>query len=463
MYKRIRSGAISSFLLSFLLTLGTGTAAAGTTQTITGDFNGDGIPDALYQPPDENTPTQIMLGDASGQLSIPAQTLNPGYLGLSWGEGQSNIIAGDFTGNGRSDILVQPLALGGTTAILLTDANGQVHAINQQFSVPYMGLDWSAASHKILVGDFTGNGRQDVLLQTATPGGMNLIAEPNTQGVFNTTGQSWPDGYLGLQWSAQQVTLYSGDFTGNGHSDLLVQVNDPATDSQVPAYALLLADGNGGFTQISQSWGVNAFGADWSPTTHTLSIQDVTGSGVDDIVLMAKDPTGTNYLFLGNQTGTFGKPNMTWTGTESAKTAWANKMDTSQSISVTGSVALKAQPRTTSSSMASVQAKATMSLQSPTTVGDMGGQSGVNGGAATYAIPIVVPPGRAGMQPSLALNYSSRGGNGDVGMGWSLSGLSAITRCPATKAQDNYTQGVTYSVTYDRLCLDGQHLIKVNV
>ncbi|MHB8746299.1 MAG: glycoside hydrolase family protein [Gammaproteobacteria bacterium] len=65
------------------------------------------------------------------------------------------------------------------------------------------------------------------------------------------------------------------------------------------------------------------------------------------------------------------------------------------------------------------------------------------------------------MQPSLALTYNSQGGNGLLGMGWSLSGLSAITRCPQTMATDGNTGGV--DITYnDRYCLDGQRLILVS-
>ncbi|MEO5624722.1 MAG: RHS repeat-associated core domain-containing protein, partial [Dokdonella sp.] len=94
------------------------------------------------------------------------------------------------------------------------------------------------------------------------------------------------------------------------------------------------------------------------------------------------------------------------------------------------------------------------------TVGTMAGQAGADGGAATYHVPIVVPPGRAGMQPSLALAYNSRSGDGVSGLGWTISGLSAIHRCPQTPEQDGATLGVSYT-NNDRLCLDGQRLVKV--
>jgi len=41
-------------------------------------------------------------------------------------------------------------------------------------------------------------------------------------------------------------------------------------------------------------------------------------------------------------------------------------------------------------------------------------------GSGTMAIPLLAPPGRGGIQPSLTLTYSARQANGPFGMGWSL-------------------------------------------
>lgn len=79
-------------------------------------------------------------------------------------------------------------------------------------------------------------------------------------------------------------------------------------------------------------------------------------------------------------------------------------------------------------------------------------------GLATYSIPISVPPGAGGMAPQLGFSYSSDDSNGLMGVGWALSGLSQITRCPMTYAQDDKLVGVRMDAS-DKLCLDGQRLI----
>jgi hypothetical protein len=81
-------------------------------------------------------------------------------------------------------------------------------------------------------------------------------------------------------------------------------------------------------------------------------------------------------------------------------------------------------------------------------------------GAAEYKMPIAVPPGTAGMKPSLSLAYSSQSGDGMMGIGWTLGGLSSISRCAATIAQDGAAGSVNFN-NADRFCIDGQRLIAI--
>ena len=48
------------------------------------------------------------------------------------------------------------------------------------------------------------------------------------------------------------------------------------------------------------------------------------------------------------------------------------------------------------------------------------------GGNLMYFYSIRIPHGTNGMQPDIQLLYNSSGGNGIAGMGWGLSGISAI-------------------------------------
>jgi hypothetical protein len=72
-------------------------------------------------------------------------------------------------------------------------------------------------------------------------------------------------------------------------------------------------------------------------------------------------------------------------------------------------------------------------------------------GAATYAIPIAVPPGTGGMQPQLILAYSSQNrGDSWVGVGWSI-GLPSISR--------SLERGVPAYDDTDVFVFDGEELV----
>lgn len=80
-------------------------------------------------------------------------------------------------------------------------------------------------------------------------------------------------------------------------------------------------------------------------------------------------------------------------------------------------------------------------------------------GGAQYNIPLVVPPGIRGMQPELALVYNNSKRTGALGIGWSLSGLSRITRCNRTTSRDGYAAPVALDAD-DAYCLDEKRIFR---
>ncbi|WP_185210780.1 FG-GAP-like repeat-containing protein [Sphingobacterium mizutaii] len=82
-------------------------------------------------------------------------------------------------------------------------------------------------------------------------------------------------------------------------------------------------------------------------------------------------------------------------------------------------------------------------------------------GAMTYSVPIEVPAGRNGAKPNIAISYNSLNGNGVMGMGWSISGLSSLNRVPRSRYYDNQVNGVNLSNS-DAFVLDGNRLIRIS-
>jgi len=106
-------------------------------------------------------------------------------------------------------------------------------------------------------------------------------------------------------------------------------------------------------------------------------------------------------------------------------------------------------------------ALACSSATAATAVGRIAAEFGVNPtGAATYVMPVSVAAGRGGLRPNIGLRYGSQDGDGLAGIGFTITGLSRVARCPLTIAVDGRVQGVRFNGG-DRYCLDGQPLVLV--
>lgn len=475
-----------------------------------GDFNGDGFTDVLFVAHSPSMPSGILLSDGTAP-TVLGQTWASNYLGIPWSSDAYTVHVGDFNGDGKTDIFLQPSGPG-DSYLLLTDSSGHISAISQTVPDHAMGLTWSTDQHHLVVGDFNGDGHADLFFQPTAPGGTSAVVYADVNGQFtsNTAEQSWADGYLGFNWSVSDANVYAGDFNGDGRADLLVQAqptegvtNGTLSFSYPPNMnGVVLAQGSAEPFAINgvQSWGRNAFGVDWSPLTYNLVIADFNGDGRSDVLFQPLTAGAASNLILGNAAGPiFTTANSTLAadvaisadtavllagqfagGSTAGLLIQANSRAGANAIAKNAAsgihphaIALPAlsstsvsmtgigypPPGTSSPTKAAGAVRPLAGTVTPTSAGRTAGQFSVTPtGAASYNIPIWTPPGARGIEPHLAMRYISGGPDGPMGPGWSLTGLSAIVRCGKTWASSGGAPaGVTLS-TSDDICLDGNRL-----
>ena len=128
--------------------------------TVTGDFNGDGIPDVAVLNSDYGT-VGLMLGQANGQPPKP-QTVRykTGTLGTAFA-------VGDVNGDGKLDLLVESdfvnaCSLSSTLwAMLLGNGDGTF-----QNPIEFCSSGTCGIGQKFAIGDFNGDGKLDYAFVT---------------------------------------------------------------------------------------------------------------------------------------------------------------------------------------------------------------------------------------------------------------------------------------------------------
>jgi len=448
-----------------------------------GDFDGDGKTDLLYVAKDAAKASGIARSDGSGP-NIPFQSWPSNFLGIPWHSNVYTVVVADFNGDGKSDLFLQRTTPG-DHFLLLTGANGKVMGVSQTIGNDTLGVTLSGDQHKIHAGDFSGDGKADLFLQATGPAGTHAFFKADDAGRFTSGAQQWwtDSGWGSFKWSTKNSNMFVGDFNGDGRADLLLQAKpifaSIALDDlsvPVPTFApnsngiVLSQGGNTPFVQVGvQQWSRNAHGADWSPLATNIVVGDFDGNGRTDVLLQRRSGNAASYLLSGNASGAVFTSasalasNVIWSGNNYRLIA--GNFDGSggagiyqQALSSTGTNQYANTVTGSSVSFTAHNTNAASGVVAATAVGHTVGAFSVsNSGTATYSIPIVVPPGVAGVQPALSLNYVSGAGNGPLGVGWNLGGFSEIARCDKTLAQDNSNDTVQLT-SADRFCLDGNKL-----
>jgi RHS repeat-associated protein len=82
-------------------------------------------------------------------------------------------------------------------------------------------------------------------------------------------------------------------------------------------------------------------------------------------------------------------------------------------------------------------------------------------GSANISVPLQLPKGTAGVEPDLSLSYDSSAGDGYAGVGWTVTGLSTITRGGNDQAHEARSRGISFS-REDSFYFNGERLIRMD-
>ncbi len=233
--------AVNSLTPSFSALLGNGDGSfrvlgsyqAGTnflTTPVTADFNGDGIADLVLSTFANNASSvQVLLGNGNGTFRAGAT------MSIGAGFQASDIVAGDFNGDGKTDLAIAGSAMTFSLNVLLGRGDGTFLSPISTSAVPMTGM---------VACDFNGDGNLDLILAEVEPpgGGSVDVLLGNGNGTFQTLVK-----YTTLQ---APNSLVAADFNGDGRIDVVAGTTGPGSELNV-----LLGDGHPAFFSNEVSFG----------------------------------------------------------------------------------------------------------------------------------------------------------------------------------------------------------------
>ena len=204
----------------------------------TGDFNGDGKSDILFQNALDGA---VYVWEMDGLKIVPGGS---DFVGNAVGTTWQVKGTGDFNGDGKSDIVFQSTVNG---AVYVWEMDGLKLVPGGSDSIgTAVGTAWQVKG----TGDFNGDGKSDILFQNAIDGAVYVW---EMDGLKRTAGD-FVGKAVGTDWQIKGT----GDFNGDGKSDILFQ---NVRDGAVYVWEM------DGLKQMGGDFVGRAVGTDWHVTT----------------------------------------------------------------------------------------------------------------------------------------------------------------------------------------------------
>ncbi|MCQ8769389.1 glycoside hydrolase domain-containing protein [Streptomyces telluris] len=257
----------------------------GMTELTAGDFTHDGKKDL------------VAVQVSTGKLFVYPNTGRTGLrtfgsrveIGSGGWTGMKNLTVGDFTGDGKDDIVAVKNETGQLFLYPGTDAKG-LSTLDDRIEIGSGA--WNGMKH-LAAGDFNGDGRTDLVAARTETGQLFLYPGTGKKGLDALDDRV----EIGTgAWNGMNKVVSPGDFNGDGKADIV------ATKTGTGELFLYPGTGKTGLNTLGSRVEIGSGG--WNGISD-YAAADFTGDGIGDLAAVDSDPgeTGKLYLYRGNGKG----------------------------------------------------------------------------------------------------------------------------------------------------------------
>ena len=176
-------------------------------RVLVGDFDGDRKDDLALWGPNHVGEVWVALSTGSNFAFDPHQY----WYGSGFGSAQDVAAVGDFNGDGKADLALWSPANRGE--VYVARSEGDHFALN----AIWMPSGFGGVNDQFLVGDFNGDGKDDIALWAPTNQGEVYVALSTGSGFDVASQHTWNTGTFSKNTGDRALV---GDFNGDGKDDL---------------------------------------------------------------------------------------------------------------------------------------------------------------------------------------------------------------------------------------------------
>jgi hypothetical protein len=238
----------------------------------------------------------IWVAEGYGNGTFDGTTRSSTVFGPFTDESSATLLAGDFNGDGYTDFLATGVWWWQTIPVAMTtQIPPGAYVVSNDAAQTWAQLAGNAGA-KIVVGDFDGDGRDDLAMTGATGLGTIPVEYSNGDGSFHfgstaTTFNTFSGGYM---------QVVSGDFNGDGLTDLLALPTFLTRSSYAAPMAIAFATGfDKPFNVVTMSTSDNqTFAGVAADPNARVVVGDFDGDGRDDVAATGGSTNGVPWNTL---------------------------------------------------------------------------------------------------------------------------------------------------------------------